>query len=84
MKKMWYVHKNRYAKWEYIYIKASESEIIIFHIFSNNILSVERNVHKFMYTFLFTIAYLFDVYFITLQLVLVPCGGGRTSPRTSP
>ena len=27
---------------------------------------------------------LFDVYFTTLQLVLVPCGGGRTSPRTSP
>ena len=26
----------------------------------------------------------FDVYFTTLQLVLVPCGGGRTSPRTSP
>ena len=27
---------------------------------------------------------LFDIYFTTLQLVLVPCGGGRTSPRTSP
>ena len=27
---------------------------------------------------------LFDVYFTTLQLVLVPCGGGRTSPRTLP
>ena len=27
---------------------------------------------------------IFDVYFTTLQLVLVPCGGGRTSPRTSP
>ena len=26
----------------------------------------------------------FDVYFTTLQMVLVPCGGGRTSPRTSP
>ena len=25
---------------------------------------------------------LFYVYFTTLQLVLVPCGGGRTSPRT--
>ena len=25
-----------------------------------------------------------DVYFKTLQLVLVPCGGGRMSPRTSP
>ena len=25
---------------------------------------------------------LFDVYFTTLQLVLMPCGGGRTSPRT--
>ena len=25
----------------------------------------------------------FDVYFTTLQLVLVPCRGGRTSPRTS-
>ena len=27
---------------------------------------------------------LFDVYFTTLQLVLVPCGGGRTPPRTLP
>ena len=27
---------------------------------------------------------LFDVYFTTLQLVLVSCGGGRTSPRTLP
>ena len=27
---------------------------------------------------------LFYVYFTTLQLVLVPCGGGRTSPSTSP
>ena len=27
---------------------------------------------------------LFDVYFTTLQLVLVLCGGGRTSPRTLP
>ena len=27
---------------------------------------------------------LFDVYFTTLQLVLVPCGDGRTSPQTSP
>ena len=27
---------------------------------------------------------LFDVYFTILQLVLVPCGGGRTSPRTLP
>ena len=27
---------------------------------------------------------LFDVYFTTLQLVLVPCGGGRTSLRTLP
>ena len=27
---------------------------------------------------------LFDRYFTTLQLVLVPCGGGRTSPHTSP
>ena len=27
---------------------------------------------------------LFDVYFTTLQLVLVPWGGRRTSPRTSP
>ena len=26
---------------------------------------------------------LFVVYFTTLQLVLVPCCGGRTSPRTS-
>ena len=26
---------------------------------------------------------LFDVYFTTMQLVLVPCGGGRTSPRLS-
>ena len=26
---------------------------------------------------------LFDVYFTTMQLVLVPCGGSRTSPRTS-
>ena len=25
----------------------------------------------------------FDIYFTTLQLLLVPCGGGRTSPRTS-
>ena len=25
----------------------------------------------------------FDVYFTTLQLVLVPCGGDTTSPRTS-
>ena len=24
----------------------------------------------------------FYIYFTTLQLVLVPCGGGRTSPRT--
>ena len=27
---------------------------------------------------------LFDVYFTTLQLVLVPCGSSRTSPHTSP
>ena len=27
---------------------------------------------------------LFDIYFTTLQLVLVPCGGGRTSPRSLP
>ena len=27
---------------------------------------------------------IFYVYFSTLQLVLVPCGGGRTSPRTLP
>ena len=27
---------------------------------------------------------LFDVYFTTLQLVLVSSGGGRMSPRTSP
>ena len=27
---------------------------------------------------------LFYVYFTTLQLVLVPCGDGRTSPRTLP
>ena len=27
---------------------------------------------------------LFDIYFTKLQLVLVPCGGSRTSPRTSP
>ena len=27
---------------------------------------------------------LFDVYFTTLQLVLVPCGGGRTSLSTLP
>ena len=27
---------------------------------------------------------IFDVYITTLQLMLVPCGGGRTSPRTSP
>ena len=27
---------------------------------------------------------LFDVYFTTLQLVLVTCGGSCTSPRTSP
>ena len=27
---------------------------------------------------------LFDVYFTTLQPVFVPCGGGRTSPRTLP
>ena len=27
---------------------------------------------------------LFDVYFTTLQLVLVPCCGGRTSPRNLP
>ena len=27
---------------------------------------------------------LFDLDGITLHLVLVPCGGGRTSPRTSP
>ena len=27
---------------------------------------------------------LFDVYFTTLQLVLLPCDGGRTSPRTLP
>ena len=26
----------------------------------------------------------FDVYFTTLQLMLVPCGGSRTSTRTSP
>ena len=26
----------------------------------------------------------FFVYFTTLQLVLVPCGGGRMSPRTLP
>ena len=27
---------------------------------------------------------LFGVYFTTLQLVLEPCGDGRTSPSTSP
>ena len=27
---------------------------------------------------------LFDVYFTTLQLELVPCGSGGTSPLTSP
>ena len=26
----------------------------------------------------------FYIYFTTLQMVLVPCGGGRTSPRTLP
>ena len=34
--------------------------------------------------FVFPKGNLFDVYFTTLQLVVVPCGGGRTSPRTSP
>ena len=33
---------------------------------------------------LFPKAIFFDVYFTTLQLVLVPFGGGRTSPRTLP
>ena len=33
---------------------------------------------------LFPKAIFFDVYFTTLQLVLVPCGGDRTSPRTLP
>ena len=27
---------------------------------------------------------LFNIYFTTLQLLLVSCGCGRTSPRTSP
>ena len=33
--------------------------------------------------FFFSNGNLFDVYFATLQMVLVPCGGGRKSPRTS-
>ena len=33
---------------------------------------------------LFQKAIFFYFYFTTLQLVLVPCGGGRTSPRTLP
>ena len=33
---------------------------------------------------LFPKAIFIDIYFATLQLVLVPCGGGRTSLRTLP
>ena len=33
---------------------------------------------------LFPKAIFLTFFFTTLQLVLVPCGGGRTSPRTLP
>ena len=41
-------------------------------------------VESFKMAFCSCIRHLLDVYFTTLQLVLVRCGGGITSPRTLP
>ena len=47
-------------------------------IFHANWIQFARNVKFFV-----SKDNLFDVYFTTVQLVLVPCGGGRTSLHTA-
>ena len=52
------------------------STCIVLQIFFTVVSSVTVTGQTYIY---------FIIYFITLQLVLVvPCGGGRTSPCTSP
>ena len=41
-----------------------------------------KSLHLICSVFFVSKGNLFYVYFTTLQLVLVPCGGGRMSPRT--
>ena len=44
-----------------------------------------QDSHFLIYSMLFVSkGNCFDVYFTKLQLVVVPCNGGRTSPHTSP
>ena len=49
-----------------------------------NLITAYEESKKIRSVFFVSKGNLFGVYFTTLQLVLVSCGGSRTSPNTSP
>ena len=67
-----------------MYMLKGVSSVASFIMLMKSLNKTETPIFNIRSVFFVSKGNLFDVYFTTLQLVLVPCGGGRTSPRTSP
>ena len=62
-----------------------ETSLLLLKSLNKTEILIFKSVFLFFFFFFFVSkGNLFNVYFTTLQLLLVSCGCGRTSPRTSP